>query len=223
MKSRALWQLNNQNRQFWDEPPLPEPAAGFASEPRPDGWEQVARWFEEATSGGEHRRRRPASPADEDIDRIARLVNEFGNLSCPPAETQAGIERGHRLRRAAGQLKAELSEYFDMAQPPPDHRLLSAGPAQTRLVDLWNALVLAQPYIGEPSSQGSQSQSWHFIARALRAPVAAALASAGRPRASIKADGPLVKIIKAIVGGEHSGNAIALSLKRHRGVAKDEA
>jgi hypothetical protein len=220
MKSRPLWERNNRNRAFWDEPPLPEPVDRFAPEPRPDGWAEVARWFAEATSGGPRRRRRPLVPADGDIDRIARLVNEFSNLSCPPAETQAGIERGHRLRRAAAQLKAELGEYFDMAQPPSDRRLLSAGPAQTRLVDLWNALVLAEPYIGEP---GPQSQSWHFIARALRAPVAAALASAGRPRASIKADGPLVKIIKAIVGGEHSGNAIALSLKRQRGAAKDEA
>jgi hypothetical protein len=221
-RSHALWVWDNWNRAFWSEPLLPEPEEGFESAPRPAGHEGVKRWFAEAANGGTRPRRRLAAPADEQIDRIAWLVNEFSNLSCPPPETQVGIERGHRLQRAVVELKDALGEYLNMAQLPPhgpkDFRLISTGLAQTRLVDLWNALVLAEPYIGPPSKQGRQLQPWHVIARALYDPIASALAGAGRPKASHKSDGPMVKIIrealKAVTGIDREPEAIASCLKR---------
>jgi hypothetical protein len=215
-RSHPLWAQNNRHRAFWGEPPSPEPEQGFAPEARPEGWEEVAQWFTEAAGGGPRRYWLPRMPSPEAIDGIARVINEFSNLSCPPPETQAAIELGHRLQKATDELKPVLGAYLDMAQLLPQNRPSFVGPSQTRLIDFWNALVLAEPEIGPPPRQGPQAP-WNYMARALHGPVAEALMSAGRTTVSIKADTLLVKIIqkalKAIDGVDRKNETITSCLR----------
>ena len=127
------------------------PEDGFAEEPRPEGYEEVERWFTEATTGGPRHRGAPAAPAAPEIDRIARLVNQFSALPVPPPETR--IEAGHRLQRATAELKTALGDYLAAAEAHNWAKARYIGPEQTRLIDLWNALALSEPYIGPPPNR----------------------------------------------------------------------
>ena len=179
---RPLRAITNANRACWGKPPLPEPVDGYEPEPRPEGWEVVARWFASATSAQPSRPRRPRVPSDEHVDRIARLVREHRLRGQQPSDPdrELAVERTHRLQRAAHVMAEALHGVLKLAELPTNDL------SMTRLVDLWNALQLASPYIGPPNKQGPQIQPWQVVALELKEPVREALMSAGHKRASIK-------------------------------------
>jgi hypothetical protein len=215
---RALREFNQRNREFYGEPLLPEPEGGFAEPILPPNFHEVEQWFSEATSSQPHRPRRPTIPAESKIARIACLVNEWRAL--PPQEdgspSAVAVPAGHRLQVTARDLESELQQVLALAVPTA----MPNDPAVTRLVDLWNALRLAAPYIGPPPKQGPQMEPWQVMARALEGPVRSALESAGRKKVSTKEDGPLVKIICSALGAlddkDHNAAAVASCLKRRR-------
>jgi hypothetical protein len=219
---RKLWELNNKHREVYGQPLLSEPEGGFADEERTPGFDEVSGWFRAATTAQPHRPRSPKVPDTGPVDRIARLVHEWRELIQRPsdplsdAESEIAFDKAHNLQRAVDNLEKTLRPVLDLLVPG----MMPGDPAVARLIDMWNALVLAKPYIGTPPTQGPPAPTWHTWARALETPVRQALASIGHGRASIKASGPLVKVIcqalAAIDDDEHKPEAVETVLKRRR-------
>jgi hypothetical protein len=219
--NRQLWELDNLNRAYWNQPLLPEPEGGFAEEPPPPYAELlpvVEHWFREATTGQLHRPRRAKIPLRPEVTQIARLIYGWKTEACPSFDPQraVAIEKGHRLQRAVADMKMKLREFLDLALPSAT----PGDPAVERLVDLLNAAQLAEPYVGQPHKQGPQMEAWHVMARALAPLVSAGLVSAGYQGPSLKSDGPVVKVIcralHALEGVERSRAAVASCLKRQQ-------
>jgi hypothetical protein len=147
-------------------------------------------------------------PPAANVERIARLIDGWRDILQRPRapKSEIVVAKGHDLSRAMKQLKGALRPVLDlMLEEGP-----TSDPAVTRSVDLWNAIILAEAYIPAP---GRHVETWHICAIALENPVREALAGAGHSRASITADGPLVKIIHGVLGAP-STTAIASVLKR---------
>ena len=219
--NRQLWELNNLNRAYWNQPLLPEPEGGFAEEPPPPYaglFPTIEAWFEEATTGQPHRPRQAKIPCRPKIAPIAQLLYEWDEQVRSPYDPQRAVvfDKVHRLQRAAAELQPALGEILDLALPDAT----PGDPAVGRLIDLWKAAQLAEPYIGPPSKQGRQVAVWHVMARALAPLVSDALVSAGHKRPSVKSDGPVVKVIcralHALAGIERSPTAVASCLKRQQ-------
>jgi hypothetical protein len=218
---RRIYELNNRNRAAWGQDPLPEPKNGFAEEPRPpyaDLLPVVEHWFREATTGQPHRPRRAKLPLEPELTPIAQLIHEWDEGARAPDDPRRPVilEKVRRFQRSVAEMQTSLQEILDLALPgaTPD------DPAVGRLIDLWNAAQLAEPYIGPAPKQGRQLAAWHVMARALAPLVSAALVSAGYQRPSVKSDGPVVRVIcralNELEGIEHEPNAVASCLKRTR-------
>ena len=194
--NRQLWELNNLNRAYWNQPLLPEPEGGFAEEPPPPyagPFPTIELWFEEATTGQPYRPRQAKIPCRPKIAPIAQLLYEWDEQVRSPYDPQRAVvfDKVHRLQRAAAELQPALGEILDLALPDAT----PGDPAVGRLIDLWKAAQLAEPYIGPPPKQGPQVAVWQVMARALAPLVSDALVSAGHKRPSVKPDGPVVKVI----------------------------
>jgi hypothetical protein len=216
--SRRLWEQNARNREFWGEPPQPMPGDGFAEEPLSPLFEDVRSVFR--TALGSHAAALIASPS---IDRIARLLKQWRELpspSDPKLRLAIDLERVHELQHAAAALEKILGGVLKLMLP----RGVPGDPAAGRLIDLLNALRLAAPYIGPPSVQGRQRRAlaWHVMARGLREPVKAALASAWHPKAASALSHALVHIIADLLGliavDPPTNAAVESVLKRQRQV-----
>jgi hypothetical protein len=219
--NRQLWELENLNRAYWDQPLLPEPENGFAEEPTPPYaglFPTIERWFEEATAGQPHRPRQAKIPREPEIARIARLIYAWDQEAMPTSDPQRAVvfNKVSRLQRSVAEMRTALEEILDLAQPEG----ASGDPAVGRLIDLWNTAQLAEPYIGPPPKQGRQLAAWHVMASALAPLVSAALVSAGYQRPSAKSDGPVVKVIcralHALERIERAPTAVASYLKRQQ-------
>jgi hypothetical protein len=217
--NRQLWELNNINRAYWDQPLLPEPEGGFAEEPPPPYANLVSvvqHWFREATTGQPHRPRRAKIPLGPEVTQIARLIHGWITEARPPDDPQRAValEKCRRLQRLVNDTRKALREILDLGLPGA----APGDPAVGRLVDIWNAIQLAEPYIGPAPKQGRQIAAWHVMARALAPLVSAALVSAGYQRPSAKSDGPMVKVIcralHTLEGIERAPTAVASCLKR---------
>jgi hypothetical protein len=212
--SRRIREINNKNRALYGEEALPSPDGGYAPEQRPNGWEDVERWFRSATSEQPHRRRAPIVPSDQDINRIARLINELQEYQTRPIDesSKVAIEKRRRLQRATDELKIALDDVLALVESPTD------DPAILPLENLKKALCLAVPVIGPRPKQGHQLEAWQAIARNLEGIVKSTLRSAGHQGGSLKPDGPLIKIIcmalEKIDGHGHDPEAVASWLKR---------
>jgi hypothetical protein len=219
--NRQLWELNNLNRTYWNQPLLPEPEGGLAVEPPPPYaglFPIIERWFKEATTGQPNRPRQAKIPCRPEITRIAQLLYEWDQQARSPDDPQRAVvfDKIRGLQRAAAELQTTLGEILDLALPDAT----PGDPAVERLIDFWNAAQLAEPYIGLPPKQGRQVAVWHVMARALAPLVSAALVSAGHQRPSVKSNGPVVKVIcralHALEGIERSPTAVASYLKRRQ-------
>jgi hypothetical protein len=219
--SRQLWELNNLNRAYWDQPLLPEPEGGFAEEPPPPYaglFPTIERWFGEATAGQPHRPRRAKIPRRPELTPIAQLIHGWDEGARAPDDPRRPVilEKVRRFHRSVAEMQTSLQEILDLALPGAT----PGDPAVGRLIDLWNAAQLAEPYIGPPPKQGRQLAAWHVMARALAPLVTAALVSAGYQRPSAKSDGPVVKVIcralHALEGIEPAPTAVASCLKRQQ-------
>lgn len=218
---RELYEFNNRMRSAWGEDPLPPPEDGFADEPPPpyaDLLPVVEDWFREATGGQPHRPRQPKIPPSYEVAVIARLIFELKTEARPTHDPRrdAAIAIGHQLQRSVAETQAGLAELLHLALPGAT----PGDPAVGRLLDLWNAAKLAEPYIGPPHKQGPQTLVWHVMARVLAPLVTAAFVSAGLKHLSVKADGPVVRVIcKALYeleGIEYEPAAVASCLRRAR-------
>lgn len=219
--NRQLWELENSNRAYWNQPLLPEPEDGFAEAPLPPYayfFPTIECWYREATAGQPHRPRRAKIPGRPEIALIAKLIYELDQQARPSDDAQRAVifEKVRRLQRSLGETQTALGEILDLALPGAT----PGDPAVGRLIDLWNAAQLAEPDIGPPPKQGRQVAGWHVIARALAPLVSAALVSAGYKHPSLKSDGPTVKVIcralHALEGIERAPTAVASCLKRHQ-------
>ena len=155
-------------------------------------------------------------PREGEIKRIAHLIYEWeleARHSGDPLRAVV-VEKVHRCQRSIAEMRKSLSQILDLALPTA----APGDPAVRRLIDLWNAAILADPYIGPPPKQGRQIVASHVMARALAPLVSAALASAGHQRPSLKPDGPAIKVIcralEHLNGIEHAPAAVASYLKR---------
>jgi len=223
---RQLYEFNNRIRAAWGQEPLPKPEAGFIEEPSPPYaglLPRIERWFREATSAQPHRPRQAKIPRGPEVIQIAQLMYGWDQEARPPNCPQRDIilEECHRLQRSVAEMQMSLAQVLRLASP----EATSGDPSVGRLIDLWNAAKLAEPYIGPPPKQGRQIAAWHVMARALAPLVSAALVSAGYNRPSVKSDGPVVRVIcralHELDGIEHEPDAVASCLKRaHNQAAK---
>lgn len=219
--NRSLWEQNNRHRAFWGDPLLPEPEEGFAADLQSALCDEVENWFREATSSQIHRRRTPKIPNGVAIARIACLVSEYCELldrpSDPVADEKSAVafRKAHTLQRAVAHLEGALHDVLGLL-----NELNPNDPAITRLIDIHNAIRLAEPYIGPPPAQGPRPKSWHVIARKLEEKVREALISAGHLSVSTKSDGPLVRVVgsalRLVYGDPPSHEAISSALQRRR-------
>ena len=222
-------ELNNRNREFWGHPPLPEPEGGFAADPRPlptlpavspaDLIPVVEKWLRHATTDQLNKPRQPKNQGEREVEAIARLVWGLWR-DASPNDPRRGetFDKAHRLQHAVVEMRDALRDILALASPIQR----TAGPAIGRLVDLWNAAQLAEPYIGPPPAKhGKRTPAWHLMAAALAPLVKAALLSAGYKTASMNHDGPLVKVVRMALNElediEHDPHAIASCLKRRAG------
>jgi hypothetical protein len=183
--------------------------------PPPRCFDEVARWFKAA--GYE--------PLDPEICQVAWLIEQYRELRVRDVNPKHDVFEQHRraLRGAAAGLKKALSPVLDELA----REEAKGDPAVTRLIDLWNALILADPCIGPRTVQGwkQKAMRWNVYARGLGEPVLAALVSAGHPNASLKqAEGPAVEIIRAaieaVTGEAIEPGTVAGFFKRARRYAK---
>jgi hypothetical protein len=211
---RRIREMNNRNREFWGDAPLPKPEAGFVEEALPPLFEWVSDVFSEVTAGQPHRKRPPKVPDAVQIKRIARLLQDWLSLPRRGALEEVAAAKCTRLARAAAEFGAALDEVLALAIALPGGR---DDPAIMRLAKLQDDLRGAP--IPPARRQGEKSRAWPVMARALESRVRDALSDVGHTRASLKADGPLVRIVAqllGLIGDPPSEDAVAHVLKRRR-------